>query len=188
MDLGEKPETPNRSKHKTGVAQYGFLPAFLFPPMSIFSNSEDPAAADKGALPADQQKRANEARPQVDTAATEAGPGTPQYGDFGNPNNVTATSPAPNNDGSNDNPDEFSEFRKPGEASTEDYGTTADAANPDHQQGHVEQNQDPQAVRAVQNADADAQKVGWAKDDERYAGGHRPASWEESNEKEHSND
>lgn len=156
--------------------------------MSIFSNSDDPAAADKGALPAEQQKRADEARPQVDTAATAAEAGTPQYGEFGNPNNVENQGGSPRNDGSNDNPDEFSEFRDKDASATEDYSTDAQNANPEQQRGHVAQNQDPQAVRAVQNADADAQKVGWAEDDERYAGGHKQASFKENNDEEHSND
>jgi hypothetical protein len=156
--------------------------------MSLFSKPEDPAATDKGALPADQQKNAENARLQVDTTATQAEAGTPKYGEFGNPNNVVAAGAPSENDGSNDNPDEFSEFRKPGESSTEDYGTSADAASPDHQQGHTEQNQAPGEVKAAQNKETDEQRAAWSSDDERYAGGHREATWKDSNEKEHSND
>ena len=67
--------------------------------------------------------------------------------------------------GANDNPDEFSEFR--------DRKKDAEKApsNPADQPGHVEQNQDPAAVRAAQNADSEEQRTAWAKDDPRYAGG-----------------
>ena len=156
--------------------------------MSLISKTEDPAAAAKGALPDDQQKNADNANLQVDTKATQAEAGSPQYGEFGNPNNVVAAGAPKHNDGSNDNPDEFSEFREPGRPTTEDYGTTADAANPAHQQGHIEQNQAPSEVKAAQHKETDEQRAAWSNDDERYAGGHREASWEDSNEKEHSND
>ena len=152
-------------------------------------NSDDPAAADKGALPEGQQQRAQDAHLQVDTKATKAEAGTPPYGNFGKANETEPTVPSrPHNDGSNDNPDEFSEFREPGQPVTEDYGTSADAASPQHQQGHVEQNQAPDEVRAAQHEDTDHQRAAWSDDDARYAGGHREASWEESNDKEHSND
>jgi hypothetical protein len=155
--------------------------------MSLFSKTDDPAAADKGALPADQQKRAEQANLNPDSLATEANAGTPQYGDFGKADDAKPVVNA-NNDGSNDNPDEFSEFRKDSVSTPDDTSTTSQSANLENQRGHVDQNQDPQAVRKVQNADADEQRVGWAADDERYAGGHREASWEENNNDEHSND
>jgi hypothetical protein len=157
--------------------------------MSTFPNANDPAAPDKGALPQDQQKRAEQAHLHPDTAATQAEAGTPPYGNFGKANETEPPVPThPKNDGSNDNPDEFSEFREPGQPTTEDYGTSADAANPTHQQGHVEQNQAPDEVRAAQHEDTDHQRAAWSDDDERYTGGHRQASWQESNDKEHSND
>lgn len=155
--------------------------------MSIFSNSDDPAASKKeDALPADQQKRAEQAHLSPDATATQAEAGTPQYGSFGKADEVEPVSTK--NDGSNDNPDEFSEFRKSSPSTPDDTETNSQSANLENQRGHVDQNQDPQAVRKVQNADADEQRSGWADDDERYAGGHRKASWEENNNDEHSND
>ena len=159
--------------------------------MSTFLNSDDPAAADKGALPKEQQQRAEQANLHADSVATKAKAeaGTPPYGNFGKANETEPPVPThAKNDGSNDNPDEFSEFREPGQSTTEDYGTSADAASPAHQQGHVEQNQAPDEVRAAQHEDTDHQRAAWSDDDARYAGGHREASWEESNDKEHSND
>jgi hypothetical protein len=157
--------------------------------MSTIFSPDGPNKNDKTALPEDQQQRAEQANLQVDTTATQAEAGTPNYGDFGKPTDTESSAPAqPKNDGSNDNPDEFSEFRKPGAPSTEDYGTSADAASPDHQQGHSEQNKAPGEVKAAQNKETDEQRAAWSSDDERYAGGHREATWEESNNKEHSND
>ena len=97
---------------------------------------------------------------------------------------------APTNDGSNDNPDEFSEFRGKNASATEQYCLPGAIADPNLQRGHVEQNQHPeaiadphqqrghveqnQAVAAVQ-ASADGtpgeQKAAYALDDPRMAGG-----------------
>jgi hypothetical protein len=119
--------------------------------------------------PADQQARAEQAHP------TPQKTDTPQYGEFGH---AQPTSAAPaNNSGHNDNPDEFSEFRKPNSTGTEDYSAEAEAARPAQQPGHVEQNQDPAAVRAAQDQDADVQRTAWADDDPRYAGGGTRTSW-----------
>lgn len=164
--------------------------------MSIFSNTNDPAATGDAPLPAGQQRRAEQAHLNPNDPATQAEAGTPQYGDFGKPENAAASTGSDSgsagagskNDGSNDNPDEFSEFRDPKNAATEDYGTDSGDPNPEHQRGHVNQNKDPEAVRNVQGADADVQRGGWAQDDARYAGGHQKASWEENNDDEHSND
>ncbi|GAA4384510.1 hypothetical protein [Hymenobacter koreensis] len=83
--------------------------------------------------------------------------------------------PAPRtNDGSNDNPDEFSEFRKPGSSSTEDYSRESRQADPAQQPGHVEQNQNPEAVQAAENAPYTEQREAWAEDDPRYGSGPRP--------------
>ena len=118
--------------------------------------------------PADQKARAEQAHPTPQTTDT------PQYGDFGH---AQPTNAAPaNNSGHNDNPDEFSEFRKPNRTGTEDYSAEAEAANPREQPGHVEQNQDPAAVRAAQDKDADVQRAAWADDDPRYGSGHDPAA------------
>ena len=87
----------------------------------------------------------------------------PAYGEFGNP--VAPTAAAPGRSGANDNPDEFSEF--------DDREKDAKKApdNPEDQPGHVEQNQDPAAVRAARDKDDETQREAWAKDDPRYAGG-----------------
>jgi hypothetical protein len=122
--------------------------------------------------PEDQQQRAASAQPNPNDPMVEAA--SPNYGEFGG---VTPSAPlaasypaqptnaAPGRSGANDNPDEFSEFRD----------REKDAQNaPDHPQdqpGHVEQNQDPAAVRATQGADNDVQRAAWAQDDPRYAGG-----------------
>jgi hypothetical protein len=155
--------------------------------MSLLSKTDDPAASDKGALPAGQQQRAEQAHLNPDDPAKDAEAGTPQYGNFGKANETEPTMTT-KNDGSNDNPDEFSEFRKPDQAAIEGYGTDPDAANPAHQQGHVEQNQATDEVIAAQHEDTDKRRAAWSDDDERYAGGHREATWEDNNEKEHTND
>jgi hypothetical protein len=85
----------------------------------------------------------------------------------------------PSNSGHNDNPDEFSEFRKPDAPATENYASESEQADPARQPGHVEQNQDPEAVRATQNADNDKQREAWAADDPRYGSGPRPEPQDE---------
>lgn len=158
--------------------------------MATDSNSVMPPFEDdnQGALPAGQQHRAEQAHLNANEPARDAEAGTPHYGSFGRPENVNSTGSASRNDGSNDNPDEFSEFRDKDAPATEDYSTAAENANPEQQRGHTVQNEDPQGVRNVQNADHDVQKGAWADDDERYAGGHKKATWEEENDKEHAND
>ena len=116
------------------------------------------------------------AEDQPQPAANSVGTTTasPGYGEFGG---VAASAPLaashtpqptnstpPGRSGSNDNPDEFSEFRDRKEAEKA-------PDNPEDQPGHVEQNQDPEAVRAAQHADSDVQRQAWAQDDPRYAGG-----------------
>lgn len=123
--------------------------------------------------PDDQADRAATAQPNVNDPIINAA--SPNYGEFGG---VSASEPmaanyaAPVNsaapagrDGSNDNPDEFSEFR--------DREKDAQKAptNPADQPGHVEQNQDPAAVRAASGENNDEQRAAWAKDDPRWAGG-----------------
>ena len=78
------------------------------------------------------------------------------------------------NDGSNDNPDEFSEFRRPGSSPTENYAHESAQADPTLQPGHVQTNQNPEAVRAAQDAPYEEQREAWAKDDARYGSGPRP--------------
>jgi hypothetical protein len=154
--------------------------------MSTPSSSNAPGAEqntdDFG--PEYQRARANDVHLDHNEPQLEAEAGTPNYGDFGRPNSAATSASQPKrNDGSNDNPDEFSEFRKP-----DDRGTNADSANLMDQRGHVDQNQNPGAVNVTQDAENDETRAAWAEDDERYAGGHRKASWEENNDDEHSND
>lgn len=127
-------------------------------------NSTDSAAQDS--LPAGQQARAQQAHPNPNAPAKDAEAGTPNYGDFGKPTaQAAAGADAPaGRSGSNDNPDEFSERH-------DDKDPQGHPDNLLDQPGHVEQNQDPQAVRAAHNADTDAQRAAWSKDDPRYAGG-----------------
>lgn len=149
-------------------------------------------AADDSQLTADQQARAADAHLNPNDPAHEAQAGTPAYGDFGKPEGAAAA-PKPGRDGSNDNPDEFSEFRKPAAAPSASQNPgyqpngepDAPAAGP--QRGHVEQNQDPQAVRAADTAASDVQRAAWSDDDPRYAGGKAHATWQEVNDKEHPN-
>ena len=122
--------------------------------------------------PNDQQERAADAVLNPNDPAVSAS--SPDYAEFGGVKSGApqaasyapqAASAAPGRDGSNDNPDEFSEFRDR-EKDAQDAPAT-----PAEQPGHVEQNQAPDAVRATQNEDNDEQRTAWAEDDPRYAGG-----------------
>ncbi|MCI1186916.1 hypothetical protein MON38_05750 [Hymenobacter sp. DH14] len=95
----------------------------------------------------------------------EAAAGSPHYGDFGHAARKGPTNEAPGRSGANDNPDEFSEF-----SDREEEAENA-PSNPEDQPGHVEQNQNPAAVREAQGKDDDTQRAAWAADDPRYAGG-----------------
>ena len=124
--------------------------------------------------PDDQADRAATAQPNANDPMINAA--SPNYGEFGGVSNsapMAATyAAAPTNsaapasrDGSNDNPDEFSEFRD-----REQKARNA-PDNPADQPGHVEQNQDPAAVAAARNEDNAEQRAAWAKDDPRWGGG-----------------
>ncbi len=89
------------------------------------------------------------------------------------------TPPPPANSGANDNPDEFSAFRKPDAPRTEDYTAQAEIADPNAQLGHVDQNQAPAEVVATQDAPHDEAERAWADDDPRYAGGHRRQAYDD---------
>ena len=128
--------------------------------------------------PADQQARADQARPNPNDPASQPH-ATPAFGTFGVADSSPRTSAPAANSGANDNPDEFSEFRKPDAPPTEDYSDDASDANPRQQRGHVVQNQDPAAVAATQNADHEDSKEAWAKDDPRYAGGHQRQAYDD---------
>lgn len=136
------------------------------------------AATDDDQLPAGQQARAAQTHLNPNELAHEAEAGTPAYGDFGKPENVPTAKTG--RDGSNDNPDEFSELRKPEDAKKA-------PADPADQRGHATQNQDPGAVNDAQHANADEQRAAWSDDDPRYAGGKPHATWQENNDQEHDN-
>lgn len=116
--------------------------------------------------PQDQQDRAATAQPNPNDPMVSAS--RPNYGEFGG---VAASAPLAANhapdgrDGSNDNPDEFSEFRD------REKDARQAPRNPADQPGHVEQNQNPAVVRATQGEDDEIQRKAWAMDDPRYAGG-----------------
>lgn len=80
--------------------------------------------------------------------------GTSQYGDFGHPADPHAPRhyQALTNDGSNDNPDEFSEFRGKHAAATEHYCM-------------------PEAIAAAEGGSDAEERAAYALDDPRYAGG-----------------
>ncbi|RZK27917.1 MAG: hypothetical protein EOO57_21985 [Hymenobacter sp.] len=81
-------------------------------------------------MPDSQRNAAADAHLQVDKQADQAQAGTPHYSDFGKPGDAAA--PAPRS-GSNDNPDEFSEFRDEKDSVPRDGKTDSGDANPNHQ-------------------------------------------------------
>ena len=157
------------------------------------STSPASDSADRDQRPAGQQDRAATAHLNPDEPATQAEAGTPAYGNFGKADETEPAAPLASNDGSNDNPDEFSEFRKPTPPPTASQNPgyqpngEPDAPNPGPQRGHVTQNQDPESVVAAKHADTDVQRTAWSDDDPRYAGGHQHATWQEINDQEHPN-
>ncbi|AMR29302.1 hypothetical protein A0257_20835 [Hymenobacter psoromatis] len=136
-----------------------------------------------------QRERAAAAHLNPNDPAHEAEAGTPAYGNFGKADETEPAAPVASNDGSNDNPDEFSEFREPTASQNpgQQPNGEPDTPNPGPQRGHAEQNKDPESVVAAKNADADVQRAAWADDDRRYAGGKPKATWAENNDKEHDN-
>lgn len=132
-----------------------------------------PNPPDNDFRPQDQQERAAAAQPNPNDPMTNAS--SPNYGEFGGaqPANSAATQPA-GRDGSNDNPDEFSEFRD------REKDARKAPANPADQPGHIEQNQNPAAVRATHDESYEEQNAAWALDDPRYAGGGTHNTREES--------
>ncbi|MFD2785246.1 hypothetical protein [Hymenobacter rubripertinctus] len=77
---------------------------------------------------------------------------TPNYGEFGKPENATPATP---------------------DDSVTQGGQAAPSIAFAEQRGSTPQNLDPAAVRAVQDAEYEEQREGWAKDDPRYGGGTR---------------
>ncbi|WP_022821615.1 hypothetical protein [Hymenobacter norwichensis] len=116
------------------------------------------------------QPAPTDAQPAAEPAAHD---GTPHYGDFGHPADPTAPRhyQAPTNDCSNDNPDEFSEFRGKNASATEQYCLPGAIADPNLQRGHVEQNQHPEAIAAAEGGSDAEERAAYALDDPRYAGG-----------------
>jgi len=126
----------------------------------------DPASDDQ--RPEDQKARAAAAHLNPNDPAKDEG--SPAYGEFGGKSPTPsaanpAAQPANGRSGANENPDEFSELDS---REREAQKAPATAAG---QSGHIEQNQDPAAVRAAHNEGNDEQRAAWAKDDPRYAGG-----------------
>jgi hypothetical protein len=104
------------------------------------------------------QPTPNNTQPTDDQSPND---GTPQYGTFGHPADSKAPrhSQAPTKDGSNDNPDEFSELRdKP-------------SAESSQQASPVEQNKDTAAIIAAHGGNNAEERAAYALDDPRYAGG-----------------
>ena len=124
---------------------------------------DTPNPPDNDFRPLGQQERAASAKPNPNDPILTAS--SPNYGEFGGTNAADTTAQPAGRDGSNDNPDEFSEFR-----SREKDAQDA-PADPANQPGHVEQNQNPEAVRATQDENNDEQRAAWAEDDPRWAGG-----------------
>ena len=122
----------------------------------------------------ENQPQSSPANAQPDANPTaEAHRGTLGYGEFGHPTDPNASRryTAPTNDGSNDNPDEFSAFRGRHAATTEHYCVTDAIADPALQRGHVAQNQHPEAIIAAEGGSAAEERAAYALDDPRYAGG-----------------
>lgn len=157
------------------------------------------SAAENNHLPADQREAAAHAHLVPDAQADQAAAGTPQYGSFGKPGDVA---PPTAKDGSNDNPDEFSELasaankqpNRPDANVPGAYATDSPDGNSTGQRGHAAQNRDSEAVKMAQGDTAgqnqkeeDNTREAWSQDDERYAGGHAKASWTEQNDSEHDN-
>jgi hypothetical protein len=155
--------------------------------MSTDSNSED-----NGQLPIGQRTRAEQAHPNPNEPQLQADAGTPAYGNFGKPGDAeeakaaASTTADSRNDGSHDNPDEFSEYNKPDQHVAAQPNGEPESTSTGPQRGHVTQNQDPAAVRDAQHADTDEQRAAWSDDDPRYAGGKQQATWQDNNDKEHS--
>ena len=136
-----------------------------------------PTTPENDHRPQDQQDRAATANPNPHDPAVSAA--SPNYGEFGHAtvrpaSATTHTSQGPGRSGSNDNPDEFSEF----DDREQDANNAPD--NPQDQSGHIEQNQNPGAVREAQGKDNEDQRAAWAADDPRYAGGGTHNTREES--------
>ena len=136
--------------------------------------------------PDDQARNAAEAQPNPNDPAVSANAGTPNYGRFGSAEDAANAAAASGiaapararNDGSNDNPDEFSEFRSAKkESGTEDYSTEANAASQaggaSYNGGRESSNARPEAFKK----DEDVARAAFAEDDPRYAGGGTQSSW-----------
>ena len=103
--------------------------------------------------------------PSLSPNPANQAPNSPNYGEFGQAPHKGPANEAPGRSGANDNPDEFSEF------SDREQEANKAPDNPEDQPGHIEQNQNPGAVRDAQGKDNETQRAAWADDDPRYAGG-----------------
>lgn len=129
----------------------------------------------------DQARNAEEAHLNPNDPAIHASAGTPSYASFGSPedaaNATAAGSAAAGNDGSNDNPDEFSEFRTAAQPDSENYAPQADTAAAagaaSYNGGRDASNANPEAFKKAE----DVARAAFAEDDPRYAGGGTQSSW-----------
>lgn len=103
--------------------------------------------------------------PSLTSNADSRAAASPNYGEFGHAAHKSPAAEVPGRSGANENPDEFAEF-----ADREKEAKKA-PDNPEDQPGHIEQNQNPTAVRDVEGKDDSTQRAAWAADDPRYAGG-----------------
>ena len=132
-------------------------------------------------------RNAAEAQPNPNDAAVDASAGTPHYAAFGSPEDATnaanlaaaSGAPAPahaGNDGSNDNPDEFSEFRTADQPATEGYSAQAENAQQagaaSYNGGRDQSNAQPEAFEKAE----DVARAAFAADDPRYGSG-KQSSW-----------
>lgn len=137
-----------------------------------FSTPEDPR-------PEDQAENAAHAQPNPHDPAVHAA--APNYGQFGHPDDAAAAAangPATGrNDGSNDNPDEFSEFRTAAQPDSENYApqaqSAAQAGAASYNGGRAESHARPAGFEKAEDVARDA----FAEDDPRYAGGGTQSSW-----------
>lgn len=137
-----------------------------------FSKPEDPR-------PEDQIRNAEKAQPNSHDPSVHAS--APNYGSFGHPDDAanaaaTGDTASAQNDGSNDNPDEFSEFHTAAKPGTQGYApqasnaTQAGAAT--YNGGRDTSNAHPAAFEKSE----DVAREAFAEDDPRYGSGSQ-SSW-----------
>ena len=127
--------------------------------------------------PEDQVRNAEEAQPNPNDPAVHAS--APDYASFGHPDDAAnaAGSASARNDGSNDNPDEFSEFRTAAQPDSENYApqatNAAQAGAASYNGGRATSNARPEGFKKAE----DVARAAFAEDDPRYAGRGTQSSW-----------